>query len=95
MSFTTTLQKALNVSSTEYVEGAEVSAYHFHYPDDTFADKVRLYLDNDSEFTFDLQQEIEVDSRGHATAKDVEGFSRRICFEVQRPLNARDLEGNE
>lgn len=93
MSFTTTLQKALNASSTEYVEGAEVSAYH--YPGDTFDDKVHLYLDNDSEFTFDLQQEIEVDSRGHATAKDVEGFSHRICFEVQRPLNARDLEGNE
>lgn len=93
MSFTTTLQKALNVSSTEYVEGAEVSAYH--YPSDTFDDKVHLYLANDSEFTFDLQQEIEVDSRGHATAKDVEGFSHRICFEVQRPLNARDLEGNE
>ena len=93
MSFTTTLQKALNVSSTEYVEGAEVSAYH--YPGDTFDDKVHLYLANDSEFTFDLQQEIEVDSRGHATAKDVEGFSHRICFEVQRPLNARDLEGNE
>ena len=93
MNFTTTLQKALNVSSTEYVEGAEVSAYH--YPGDTFDDKVHLYLANDSEFTFDLQQEIEVDSRGHATAKDVEGFSHRICFEVQRPLNARDLEGNE
>ena len=93
MSFTTTLQKALNASSTEYVEGAEVSAYH--YPGDTLDDKVHLYLANDSESTFDLQQEIEVDSRGHATAKDVEGFSHRICFEVQRPLNARDLEGNE
>ena len=93
MSFTTTLQKALNVSSTEYVEGAEVSAYH--YPGDTLDDKVHLYTANDSEFTFDLQQEIEVDSKGYATAKDVEGFSHRICFEVQRPLNARDLEGNE
>ena len=93
MSFTTTLQKALNVSSTEYVEGAEVSAYH--YPGDTFDDKVHLYLANDSEFTFDLQQEIEVDSKGYATAVDIEGFSHRICFEVQRPLNARDLGGNE
>ena len=90
MSFTTTLQKALNVSSTEYVEGAEVSAYH--YPGDTLDDKVRLDLANDSEVTFDLQQEIEVDSRGHATAKDVEGFSHRICFEVNRPLAARDME---
>ena len=93
MSFTTTLQKALNVSSTEYVEGAEVSAYH--YPGASLDDKVHLYTANDSEFTFDLQQEIEVDSRGYATAKDVEGFSHRICFEVQRPLNARDLGGNE
>lgn len=90
MSFTTTLQRALNVSNTEYVEGAEVSAYH--YPGDPFDDKVHLYLANDSEFTFDLQQEIEVDSRGHATAKDVEGFSHRICFEVNRPLAARDME---
>lgn len=90
MRFTTTLQKALNVSSTEYVEGAEVSAYH--YPGDTLDDKVHLYLANDSEVTFDLQQEIEVDSRGHATAKDVEGFSHRICFEVNRPLAARDME---
>lgn len=93
MTFTTTLQKALHVSNTEYVEGAEVSAYH--YPGDTLDDKVHLYLANDSEFTFDLQQEIEVDSRGHATAKDVEGFSHRICFEVKRPLAARDIEGNE
>ena len=95
MSFTTTLLKALNVSSTEYVEGAEVIAYHFYYPDDTFAEKVHLYLANDSEFTFDLQQEIEVGSRGYATAKDVEGFSHRICFEVNRPLAASDMEGNE
>lgn len=93
MSFTTTLQKALNVSNTEYVEGAEVSAYH--YPGDTFDDKVRLDLANDSEFTFGLQQEIEVDSRGYATAKDVEGFSHRVYFEVNRPLAARDMEGNE
>jgi hypothetical protein len=89
VSFTTTLQKALNVSSTEYVEGAEVSAYH--YPGDTLDDKVHLYTANDSEFTFDLQQEIEVDSKGYATAKDVEGFSHRIYFEVNRPLNARDM----
>ena len=95
MSFTTTLQKALNASSTEYVEGAEVSAYHFHYPGDTFADKVRLGLANDSEVTFDLQQEIEVNRWGYATAKDVEGFSHRIYFEVKRPLAARDMEGNE
>lgn len=94
MSFTTTLQKALNVSSTEYVEGAEVSAYH--YPGDTLDDKVRLDLaERYAEFTFDLQQEIEVDSKGYATAVDIDGRSHRIYFEVQRPLNARDLEGNE
>ena len=91
MSFTTTLQKALNASSTEYVEGAEVSAYH--YPGDTLDDKVRLDLaERYAEFTFDLQQEIEVDSRGYATAKDVEGYSHRICFEVNRPLAASDME---
>lgn len=93
MSFTTTLQEALNASSTEYVEGEEVSAYH--YTGEDFDDKVILGLAITPEVTFDLQQEIEVDSRGYATVKDVEGFSHRIYFEVNRPLTASDMEGND
>ena len=93
MSFTTTLQKALNASDTKYVEGEEVEAYH--YTGEDFDDKVILCLAIASDATFDLQQEIEVDSRGYATAKDVEGFSHRVYFEVNRPLTASDMEGNE
>lgn len=93
MSFTTTLQKALNVSSTEYVEGAEVSAYH--YPGDTLDDKVRLDLTDDSEVTFDQQQWVEVSGTGHGWAVDTEGTRRRIYFVVHRPLCADDVESND
>lgn len=93
MTFTTTLNKALNVSDTEYVDGAEVEKYY--YPGADLDDTVCLELANEESETFYLQQEIEVNSKGIATVLSVEGIGHRILFEISRPLVARDMEGNE
>lgn len=88
MSFTTTLQKALNTSDTEYVNDTEVERYL--YPGEDFNDTVRLILADDEEVTFSLQQAVEV-SEGCAAITDVEGKEFTIYFEVNRPLAASDM----
>lgn len=85
MSFTTTLQNAVNSASITIVDDYEIDTVG-----ELANNGLRLSCGRDIDFDVD-NAEIEIDSDGCTTIVDRDGNELSIEFRVSRPMTAADL----